>query len=465
MRRTVFRVVGIVLAVVLAGCSSSSGDDDAAAGADVAADTRPAGDSPAENAAGDGGDDVQTEATALGDEAAASETTAAPGSAESAPGAAEGPSGGSGVDGVDVSVAFQPADLGRDIVFIGNLTVAVDDVSAAALEAQTVLAPFGALVFGQQTTTEPEPRTTLIFRVRPADFSAAMVAVAGLGDLASQDVTADDVTERVVDLRSQILTAETSVERLRGFLAEATDLTTITQIEQQLLQRETDLEILRGQLRTIEAAASLATINVTLVERVRPVPAAGVLVASAMYVGHDEGAGCSDASMEQLDVEADELVTLCVTIENTGATDLAQIQVDDRSLGLTTSDYTVVAGALDNALRPDTQLVLAHELTADETVRSETDVSVTPVDGEGVALGAALTRHSSASAELDDSTELPGFSQVLSSSWGALLWMGQALLVVVAAVLPFLWLAVIGALVYRWRRRRSATVPGAFADV
>lgn len=453
MRRTVLMAAAIVAAVTLAGCGSSGDDDAADVEGDFAVDTAAASDGAGDGGVGETGAGAEVADGAATDTtmAAASEASGSDGSPPVAPG---GP-GENGVEGIDVSVAFQPADLGRDIVFIGNMTVAVDDVSTAAIEAQTALAQFGALVFGQQTTTAPEPRTTLIFKVRPADFSAAMVAVAGLGDLASQDVTADDVTERVVDLESQILTAETSVERLRGFLADATDLTTITQIEQQLLQRETDLETLRGQLRTIQSAASLATINVTLVERVRPVPAAAVLVTSAVYAGHDEGEGCVDATEEEIDVDADELVTMCLTIANIGATDLAEIQVDDSSLGLGTPDYTVVAGDVDAPLPPDSDLVLAYELTAAETSRSATTVSVTPVDAEGVALGAALTRHSSAVAEVSTEAELPGFREVLADSWSALLWLGAALLVLVAAVLPFLWLLVIGVAVYRWRRRRT----------
>ena len=59
----------------------------------------------------------------------------------------------------------------------------------------------------------------------------------GIRDWFGAVVTADDVTERVVDLQSRINTAEASVERLRTFLENATNVQTIADLENQLLQR------------------------------------------------------------------------------------------------------------------------------------------------------------------------------------------------------------------------------------
>jgi len=75
------------------------------------------------------------------------------------------------------------------------------------------VAAMGGVLFGQETTSGPEPRSVLTIKVLPANFAAAMERLAGLGTLVSQTVYADDVTERVVDLQSRITTAEASVER------------------------------------------------------------------------------------------------------------------------------------------------------------------------------------------------------------------------------------------------------------
>jgi hypothetical protein len=109
--------------------------------------------------------------------------------------------------------------------------------------------------------------------VPPDRFRAVLADLADLGEVQTQSVTTDDVTDQVVDLDSRIATAEASVFRLRALLAEADVVTDIARIENQLLQRETDLETLRGQRRTIEQQVAMATITVVLRgERTAPPP-------------------------------------------------------------------------------------------------------------------------------------------------------------------------------------------------
>jgi len=133
-------------------------------------------------------------------------------------------------------------DTGRDIIFVATVGVEVEDVVVAGQEASTAIAGLGGVLFGQVTTSEGVPRSTLTFKVPPAQFQTALSRLGDIGFLRDQVITADDVTERVVDLESQIITSQLSVDRLRGFLENATTLTEIADLEQQLLVRETSLE-------------------------------------------------------------------------------------------------------------------------------------------------------------------------------------------------------------------------------
>ena len=188
-------------------------------------------------------------------------------------------------EGADDAVSFQQVNTGRSIVYVGMMLVEVEDVRLATQQAQLAIAGLGGLVFSQHTTTEPTPRTELTFKVLPEDFPEAMRRLEALGDLKSQQVSADDVTERVVDLESRIITSRASVERLRTFLASATELETVAELESQLLARETDLERLRGQLRTIQDLVALATVSITLVEPAPERPEASVEFVETAYSG------------------------------------------------------------------------------------------------------------------------------------------------------------------------------------
>ena len=123
-----------------------------------------------------------------------------------------------------VSTASSPADYGRDVIYRATINVAAADVAAATREAVAIVEGLGGIVFGQQVRTRPQPRTDMTFKVRPEDFSLILERLAGVGELVDQQISADDVTERIVNFESRILTAQVSVLRLRKFLEEATNI-------------------------------------------------------------------------------------------------------------------------------------------------------------------------------------------------------------------------------------------------
>ena len=218
----------------------------------------------------------------------------------------------------------------------------------------------GGVLYGQETTSGAEARSVLTIKVPPENFAEAMRRLAGIGRLVSQSVFTDDVTERVVDLESQIATAETSVERLRALLAAATDMEDIVSLERELMQRETDLELLRGQLRTLGDQVALATIVLSLTE---PYPEPAVDLVGTAYFGHDGGAACPGSV--ELEVKEGELLTLCYEVRNTGDTPLGDIEVYDSGMDVQMDDLIVVEGDLEAPLPPGGHLILAFETEAD----------------------------------------------------------------------------------------------------
>jgi len=171
------------------------------------------------------------------------------------------------------SVDFEVAAENRQIISRGNINVRVDDLDGAMEEIQVLVDDLGGLVFAEETDLRDGALTRLTLKVPPVEFRAALDALAELGEVQTQSVSTDDVTEQVVDLESRIATSEASVNRLRLLLARAERIQDITTIESQLLTRETELETLRGQLRTIEGQVALATVEVTLrAERTSPPP-------------------------------------------------------------------------------------------------------------------------------------------------------------------------------------------------
>lgn len=421
-------LLGVVLSMLMAACSSGEGADafEDASRDFSATDTTRASSTGADEEMADSGDD------------------AAPDAEE--PGTDSDEFGDGGIE----PVVFQPSDLGRDIIFNASITVAVNDVAAAGEEAVRQIQSLGGFLFGQRTTGAPEPRSILTFKIQPDSFQQALDRLGSIGELRDQNVTADDVTERIVDLESRIATAAASVDRLRSLLAEASDIEAIVALESELLARETELETLRGSLRTLQEQVALATIVLTLTEAAAR-PALDVDVTA--YPSHDDGLSCPGDG--ELVVDQGTEATLCLEIRNSGDTLLTDFEVRDPVLDIELDDMIVVFGDPATAIEPGESILLAAELVPERDLRTRTTVTAVPVDEDGSEIperpaSSTVTMFLGAA----DPGGIPSFSAGLEASWGLLVDFGQLLVLVSGALIPFIWIPVVAWFAWRaWRRR------------
>ena len=361
--------------------------------------------------------------------------------------------------GLAVPTALTPADLGRDIIYTAEISVQADDVTAASREAVAIVQGLGGIVFSQTTRTEPLPRTAITFKVLPDNFSTALERLAGVGKLVDQSISSDDVTEIIVDLRSRIITAEASVERLRNFLQQATDLEDVAELERELLDRETTLERLRGQLRTLQDQVDLATITLTITQSPTVLPDTGILVTA--WVSEDADDPC--LGVQNITVEPDAEVYLCLEVENTGTSALTDVEVSTRNLRLNLDNFQTIQGRFS---RIEANELMAAALTlpieegrlagrvATRGLPIELEVTATPIDFDGTALD-EVWGESVVWVQVDTDDALPGFGDSVSDGATGVVAVFSVILIVVGVLLPFLpIIAAIAALIW-WIRRRS----------
>lgn len=365
------------------------------------------------------------------------------------------------VDALGAPTALTPVDFGRDIVYTATITVEADDVATASQLAVDIVQELGGIVFAQQTLTEPEPVAEMTFKLRPADFATALQRLAGVGELVDQTVSAEDVTERIVDLESRITTAAASVERLRGFLEQAAELEDVAQLERELLERETVLETLRGQLRTLQGLVDLATITLTINQSPDLLPEAAILVTASVTDNPDDQC----LGNHHVAVEPDATVYFCVEVENVGASVLTDVQVSPENLGIDVDSFRAVQGSF-HRIEPGDVLVatlaepvvegrLAGRLAA-RILEIGLTVEAVPVGARGDA-PQDVSGYASVSVEVVEDGSWPGFVDSVLDGAGAMSALVGVGLIVFGVLVPFLpIIAAVIALIW-WRRRRRST--------
>jgi len=350
------------------------------------------------------------------------------------------------------------ADFGRKIIFTADITVEVDDVAAAGKQATDIIADVGGFVFGQQTQGGSRPESVLIFKVLPEDFDRAVEALGNVGELRNQVISADDVTERVVDLETRIEVAELGVNRLRATLETTQDLEDYAELERLLLERESDLELMRGQLRTLQDRIDLATITLRLVQDVIN---HSLALGTTIYHAQDGGASCpgNDGGT----VESGTELTVCFEIINTGEEPVADIAFIDTALGIDSAqDLTVVYGELDR-LEGGQSLMLAHEMTADRRTQLRPKVTARPITEEGEPAGPSVDARGEGFIDVFEPESDPGFGEGFGAGVSVLKGIWTVVKVVIGFAIPMLvLLAIFGPLLWlgrRWWKGRP-TKPG-----
>ena len=355
-----------------------------------------------------------------------------------------------------------PVDTGRDIIRTAVVSAEVPDVAAASQQVINSVERVGGLLFNQDTRIgngDEANRTTLVFRVPPSDFQRVLNDLDGIGTLLDKQVDATDVTGRVVDLRSRITSTELSVERLRGFLAGATDLNQIATFENELRNRETDLESLRGQLRTLENQVALSTITISLIEKLPPAPPApSVLIATTVHSGHDGGFSCGARAAQ---LETGEDATICYEVTNNGATALANLNLRDAALKLDLDDLEIVEGDLEDPLQPGEVVMFAHEFTADgnritSTAKVQADAEPAVDATDTAVLVDSVTASSDLALTIVAKQTEPGFTDGLSTGWDGLTNLIRVVLVFAGLILPFIWVFPLAFFAFRAVRRWQA---------
>ncbi len=149
-----------------------------------------------------------------------------------------------------------------------EVTVAVEvaDVSAAVPQVVTIAERHRGQVYGSDVQLgDPDTaRGKIIIKLPPDEVEATITDMVALGRSTGRFQNTDDVTARVTDVETRIISQQQSVDRVQALLAEAKDLGEVVLLEGELTARQLVLEELFAQQRNLRNSTALATLTVDL---------------------------------------------------------------------------------------------------------------------------------------------------------------------------------------------------------
>jgi Domain of unknown function (DUF4349) len=185
----------------------------------------------------------------------------APAAATPAAGGAANQPGGTGT-----TARLAPAS---DIIHTAQLTVRADNVDSATAKATQIAEAAGGYVSSETASADPdhpaEGTATIQLKIPVTSYPAALGQLAGrLGTQLSLQQQAQDVTEQVADVNSQVTSDEAAIAQLRALLTHAGSVGDLLSVQNQINVEESSLESMQAQQRALSHETTYATVTITI---------------------------------------------------------------------------------------------------------------------------------------------------------------------------------------------------------
>jgi hypothetical protein len=212
--------------------------------------------------------------------------------AGTAQGAANAPAGGSGFGaasgsgssssgsaaGTPESAASKLIPSAQSIIYTAQLTVRAKNVSTALGQATQIVSAAGGYVATESASNDPDhpasATATATFKIPVAVYQQTLASLSGgsVGTQLSLQQQAQDVTQQVADVASQVTSDEEAIAQLRLLLRDAGSVGNLLQVQDQINTEESGLEAMQAQQRAMDHEVSYATVTVTIVGPKAAVP-------------------------------------------------------------------------------------------------------------------------------------------------------------------------------------------------
>jgi len=159
--------------------------------------------------------------------------------------------------------------VGPSVIKTGylKLTVGEDGFSEATQDAVALAGRYSGFVLSTSIEGQDSRSGTLVIRVPSDRFEEFVNEVKDLGEVRSESISGQDVTQEFIDLEARLRNLRAQEAVLLRLFDKATTVAATVRVQSELGRVQLESEQLRGRLRYLEDQTSLATLSVSVAEK------------------------------------------------------------------------------------------------------------------------------------------------------------------------------------------------------
>lgn len=157
----------------------------------------------------------------------------------------------------------------RKLIYTAHLQIEIQKYEESFEKVQALVKEFGGFVADLQVQENPDRKksATIMIRVPEAAFENAVAKLKTVGELKSEQINGQDITEEYTDLEARLKNKRELENRLLEILRIKTGkLSDLLEVETELARVREEIDQLEGRKRFLDDRVSLSTITVNLFE-------------------------------------------------------------------------------------------------------------------------------------------------------------------------------------------------------
>lgn len=162
--------------------------------------------------------------------------------------------------------AAHAADIQRQIIYTAEMTTEVSDVAASVTQVEQTIEDVGGWLESKDGRNDQNDVATCTIRARvPASkFDEAMDTFRAMGDVRSERIDAQDVTDQLVDLEARLKVLRQEEATVAELFTRQGKIADVLEVERELSRIRGEIERSEATLRSLGERVAYSSISVTL---------------------------------------------------------------------------------------------------------------------------------------------------------------------------------------------------------